>query len=255
MLFRFLALALLSVSVLWAETPEEKGLRIAKELDSANEGFVGEFADLEMVLINAHGDQVVRKMTNETTETEGDGDRSLSTFLWPADVKDTRMLTWSHKDGEDDQWLYLPALKRVKRISSRNKSGAFMGSEFSYEDLGSQEVEEYHYTWLADEDYEGRACWKLERVPVSDKSGYSREVGWFDKEYMNPLRIEYFDRKGELLKIAAFREYRKIERWWRVTIIEMENVQTKKRSVLTWKDREIGRQFDSSRFASDTMVD
>ncbi len=236
-----------------AETPEEKGLRLAKEVDAANAGFAGEYSEMEMVLINAHGDRTVRKLVTEVKEKENDGDMSLSTFEWPADVKDTRMLTWSHKTGDDDQWLYLPALKRVKRISSRNKSGAFMGSEFSYEDLGSQEVEEFTHKFLEDTELDGRACWLLERDPVSEKSGYSKEIVWMDKEYMNPLKIEYYDRKGELLKVGRFLDYKQYEKWWRVSAIEMENVQTHKKSVITWTVREIGKDYSEHRFSSDTL--
>jgi hypothetical protein len=210
---------------------------------------------MEMILINAHGDRTTRKLVNDVAETEKDGDRSLSTFLWPADVKGTRMLTWSHKDGDDDQWLYLPALKRVKRISSRNKSGAFMGSEFSYEDLGSQEVEEYTYRFLEETEVDGRPVWKIERDPVSRRSGYSKEIAFFDQEYMNPLKVEYYDRKGDLLKVAMFHDYQKIETWWRVGRIEMENVQTLKKSILTWNVRKLGKEFSDYHFSSDSLIE
>lgn len=249
----FALLALLAPLALLAQSPEQKGLQIARDVDAANEGFKGEFAEMEMVLINAHGDKTTRKLTNESVETVGDGDRSVSTFLWPADVKGTRMLTWSHKTGDDDQWLYLPSLKRVKRIASQNKSGAFMGSEFSYEDLGSQEVEEFKYKFLEDTTYEKRPCWKLERIPVSTRSGYSKEITWMDKEYMNPVRIEYYDRKGELLKIGVFSKYVKYGKYWRANRIDMENVQTKKRSELTWTARELNKSFDEARFSADSL--
>lgn len=249
MSFLFLALGAL------AGSPEEEGLRIIKLMDAANNGFVGEYAEMEMVLINAHGDKTTRKMITETIEVEGDGDRSISNFQWPADVKGTRMLTWSHKTGDDDQWLYLPALKRVKRISSRNKSGSFMGSEFSYEDLGSQEVEEFTYKYLDDQTVDGRACWRIERYPVSKKSGYSKEVGWFDKEYNNPIKIEYYDRKSELLKVGYFSKYKKYDQWWRADEIRMENVQTQKKSVITWNVRELGKTFEDDYFSSDYLID
>ncbi len=250
-----IALLLLSALPALAETPAEKGLRIARDTDAANNGFQGEYSEMEMILINAHGDQTVRKLITEIREKKNDGDQSISTFQWPADVKGTRMLTWSHKTGDDDQWLYLPALKRVKRISSRNKSGAFMGSEFSYEDLGSQEVEEYTHAFLADAEWEGRPCWKQERTPVSKKSGYSKEIVWIDKEYMNPLRIEYYDRKGELLKVGLFTGYRQYGQWWRASEIMMENVQTQKKSRLVWTKRELGREYEAWRFASDSLVE
>ena len=238
-----------------AGTPEEEGLRITIELDKANEGFKGEYAEMEMTLINAHGDKTVRKLNSETMEMKNDGDRSISTFEWPADVKGTRMLTWSHKDGDDDQWLYLPALKRVKRISTKNKSGAFMGSEFSYEDLGSQEVEEFTYKYLGEEQFNGRDCWKIERYPVSKKSGYSKHIGWYDKEYMNPVRIDYYDRKGELLKTGIFSDYKLYDKLWRAGKIVMDNVQTKKSSHLIFTARELGKEFDEDQFSSDYLVD
>jgi len=240
---------------LLAQDAQKEGLRIATLLDAANNGFIGEYTELEMLLINAHGDSTTRKMTTEVREKNGDGDQSIATFLWPADVKGTRLLTWSHKDGNDDQWLYLPSLKKVKRISSRSKSGSFMGSEFSYEDLGSPEVEEYTHHFIEETTVDGRKLWVIERKSVNKKSGYSKEIGWFDQEYMNPLKIEYYDRKGELLKVAEFGDYKKFDKWWRQGFIKMENVQTKKKSVLTWTKRELGRGYDEDYFASDSLIE
>lgn len=252
-MFRFSTLLLTSLIATFAFA--QSGEDIARKVDKANEGFVGEYSEMEMVLINAHGDKITRKMVGETAEQADDGDRSISTFLWPADVKGTRMLTWSHKTGDDDQWLYLPALKRVKRISSRNKSGSFMGSEFSYEDLGSQEVEEYTYKFVEDGKEQGRDAWVVDRDPVSKRSGYSKERVWWDKEYLNPSKVEYYDRKGELLKVAVFSDYKKIDKYWRVGKIEVENVQTKKRSILTWTKRELGKAYDEDHFDSESLID
>ncbi|MCK4739413.1 MAG: outer membrane lipoprotein-sorting protein, partial [Deltaproteobacteria bacterium] len=121
-----------------AETEEmrgnEQGLAIAKEREKRAKGFVDFTGDMEMILKNRHGEISTRQMRTKTLEVKGDGDKALSIFDTPRDVKGTAFLTFSHKSGDDDQWLYLPALKRVKRISSSNKSGSFMGSEFAYED-------------------------------------------------------------------------------------------------------------------------
>ena len=135
-------LTVLSASAM-AETPEEKGLRIAKEGDVKDTGFGDFTADMLMTLKNRAGKTSRRVIRSKTLEGKGVGDKSLSLFDEPADVKGTAMLTFSHGLKADDQWLYLPALKRVKRINSRNKSGPFMGSEFAFEDLGSQDVEKY----------------------------------------------------------------------------------------------------------------
>ena len=236
------------VFLLAAQAQANKGLEIMTKADKVNNGFLGEQSTMHMILINAHGDKVERKMDSIVKETEKDGDKSIITFKWPADVKGTKMLTWSHKEGTDDQWLYLPALKRVKRITSRNKTGSFMGSEFSYEDLGSPEVEKFTYTFVKEDKLNGRKVWIIDRKSTDKNTGYSNERVYMDQEYQNPLKIEYFDRKKELLKVAEFLDYKKYGNFWRQNKIEMKNVQTKKQSVLTWENRELNKKFTDSKF-------
>ncbi len=239
----------------YAESAEERGLKIAKKVELVNSGFKGESSMMVMTLINAQGDRTERKMSNQILEKEGEGDLSRIEFKYPPDVSGTRMLTISHKRDDDDQWLFLPAIKRVKRISSRNKSGSFMGSEFSYEDLGSQEPEKFKHKWLSDEVFEGRDCWKIERIPNDKRSGYSKQVLWIDKGYMNAVKIEYFDRKGELLKTGNFKDWEKIGKFWRVKTIEITNHQTRKRSSLVWESRQLGVELDEDEFDSDELAD
>ncbi len=227
-----------------------KGLEIARSSEKANEGFGTERATMTLELINAHGDVTRRKMRLEILEGTTDGDRSLSVFDWPADVKGTKLLTFTHKKADDDQWLYLPAVKRVKRISSNNKSGSFMGSEFAYEDLAGQELEKFTYRYLDDQKVDGRDCWRIQRTPVHSGSGYKRQVTWTDKEYLGPVKIEFYDRKDELLKVSTFAGYKRQGKFWRWTKITMDNVQTKKKSILTWEARELGAKLDASRFDS-----
>ncbi len=128
-----------------------------------------------------------------------------------------------------------------------------MGSEFSYEDLSGQEVEKFTYRYIADLTEGGRKVWKMERFPVNKKSGYKRQIVWTDKEYHGPLKIEYYDRKNELLKTATFSGYKKFGKHWRAAKIEMVNVQTKKRSVLTWSERELGVDLDEDDFETDAL--
>ncbi|MFT7625682.1 MAG: hypothetical protein ACI9WU_004873 [Myxococcota bacterium] len=230
-----------------AETPEARGLSIAKKVDAAADGFGNERSASEMVLINAQGDKVTRKMHSQSLEVKGDGDRSVITFDWPADVKGTRMLTHAHKTGNDDQWLFLPAYNKVKRISSRNKSGSFMGSEFAYEDISAQELDKFTYKWLRDEKIAGRDCWVLERIPTY-KSGYSKQVSWIDQGYLNAVKVDYYDRKGELLKTSTMKGYTKYGTWWRWGRIDIINHQTRKRSTLTISDRKLGEGVDETDF-------
>lgn len=219
-----------------AETPEEKGLAIAVAGDKRDNGFGNLTADMLMTLKNRHGQTSERKIRIKTLEVENDGDKSLSIFDTPRDVKGTAFLTFTHKTGDDDQWLYLPALKRVKRISSRNKSGSFMGSEFAYEDISSQEIEKYTYKWIRDEKYEGNDCFVFERYPVDKKnSGYTRQTVWMDKAEYRVLKVEYFDRKQSHLKTLTMKNYKKyLDKYWRANEMNMINHQNGKSTKLVW---------------------
>jgi hypothetical protein len=221
-----------------AETPEEIGLAIAIEADKRDTGFEDLTANMLMVLKNKHGRESIRKIRIRTLEVEGDGDKSLSIFDNPRDVKGTAFLTFSHKVEDDDQWLYLPALKRVKRISARNKSGSFMGSEFAYEDISSQEVEKYTYKWIRDEVFDGQECFVIERYPVDKKnSGYTRQVSRIDKSEYREWKVEYFDRKNSLLKTLTINGYKKyLDKYWRADEMNMVNHQNGKSTNLVWSN-------------------
>ena len=119
-----------------------------------------------------------------------------------------------------------------------------MGSEFAYEDLGSQEIEKYTYTYLKDEAIDGRAHWVMEMVPTDRKSGYSKQVSWVDQAYRQPTKIDSYDRKGAHLKTFTFTGYQQFGKWWRATEIAALNHQTKKQSKLTWTDRKLGEAAD-----------
>lgn len=231
-----LCLSLIALSAA-AQTPEEKGLAIARESDRRDRGYGDVAVDMEMVLKNRHGEESRRKIRVAFFETANDGDKSLTVFDEPADVKGTALLTFSHKTADDDQWLYLPALARVKRIASSNKSGSFMGSEFAYEDIGSQEVEKYTYKYLRDETYEGMPCLVIERYPVSRHSGYTRQVVWLDQAEYRPRKIDYYDRKQALLKTLTWSDYKQyLGKYWRVDEMVMLNHQSGKSTRLLWRD-------------------
>jgi len=224
-----------------AQTAEEKGLEIAIATDKRDSGWGSMRAQMEMILENRAGKTSTRKIETRQLEVEGDGDKSLSLFKEPRDVSGTAMLTFSHGLDPDDQWLYLPALKRVKRISSKNQSGPFMGSEFAFEDLGSQEVEKYTYKYLRDEACgEGMECFVSERRPAYKNSGYTRQITWLDKAEYRPIRIEYYDRKDSLLKTLDFSGYKEYNGYWRADQFRMVNHQTGKKTILNWQGYELG---------------
>ena len=216
-----------------------QSVEVAKKSDIMTDGFESSHSQMEMILINANGEQSIRDLDMKTLEGEN-GDKSISTFLSPADVKGTKTLTHEHINKDDDQWLYLPALKRVKRIASSNKSGSFMGSEFSYEDIGNQNYQKFSYSGEAQEVVlNGVACYKSQRVPHESNSGYTKQIVWVDKTNFLLQQIEYYDRKQELLKTAKFSDHKQIDGVWRVGKIEMKNHQNDKSTTLTWKEDKI----------------
>ena len=240
-LLSIVVLSIALASGAYAESPEEKGLAIAREMDSRDRGWKDHRANLVMTLRNRQGQESRRELRISTLEVDGDGDKSLTVFDTPRDVKGTAFLSFTHATKPDDQWLYLPALKRVKRISSRNKSGSFMGSEFAYEDLSSQEIDKYRYKWLRDETLDGKETRVVEYYPAYENSGYTRQVVWIDSEIMQIVRTEFYDRKNALLKTLEIGDYRRYaDRFWRAGVMRMENNQTGKSTEIRWSDYEFG---------------
>ena len=237
-----------------AETPEEKGRAIAVEADKRNSGWKDQKSDLKMILRNKQGQETERNIRNKQLEVEGDGDKSMSIFDSPADVKGTAFLSYTHAIKPDDQWLYLPALKRVKRISSNNKSGPFMGSEFAYEDLTSQEVEKYTYKWIKDETIEGHDTFVIERYPAYEHSGYTKQVAWIDKEMYQPWKVNFYDRKGDLLKTLTYHDYKKyLDKYWRPDRMEMVNHITGKSTTLLWENYTFDNGFTDRDFDRNSL--
>lgn len=239
---------------LHAETPEDKGLAIAIEADKRDNGWGDQVADMEMILRNKQGEESHRSLHISTLEVQGDGDKSLIIFDEPKDIKGTAFLSYTHALKPDDQWLYLPALKRVKRISSANKSGPFVGSEFAYEDLTSQEVEKYHYKWLRDEELDGEKCFVIERIPAYEHSGYTRQIAWIDQKIYHPLKVEFYDRKNSLLKTLTLNDYNQyLDKYWRADSMHMVNHQTGKETLLIWKNYKFNSGLTDRDFDQNTL--
>ena len=167
----------------FAETDEEIGLKIAKEAYESTRGYIDSTSEQLMILIDPKGNEVIREISGKNLENmdPDDGDKSLIFFNKPKDVEGTVMLSHTHVNDDDDQWLYLPALGRVKRISSSNKSGAFMGSEISFEDFSGLDYRKYDWKYLGEENFAGEVCYKLESYPKYENSGYTKRIGLTDE--------------------------------------------------------------------------
>ena len=226
-----------------------KGLAIAIEADRRDHGFKDYAADMTMTLRSSNGSESHRRLSIKVLEGRDDGDKSLIVFSRPRDISGGALLTFAHKKGNDDQWIYLPALKRVKRISSTNRSGAFVGSEFAYEDLIRPEVERYTYLWLRDEAVDGQPAHAVERTPAYQNSGYRRQIVWYDQAEFRVLRIEFFDRNNALLKRFTASDYQKyLGKYWRPALMIMINLQNDKSTNLSWKNYEFKNGYNNAYF-------
>jgi outer membrane lipoprotein-sorting protein len=243
------AIALVAPATAAAPTPEARGLAIAQEAERRDAGFSDFSADVEMVLRDRHGGESRRALRVRTLEVARDGDKLLVLFDKPRDVRGTAFLSFTHSDGPDDQWLFLPALRRVKRIASNNKSGPFVGSEFAYEDLASQEVDKYRYRYLRDEVIDGQPAYVVERRPVDSRSGYRRHITWIDKKHYRVLKVVFHDRGDRVLKTLTYAGYRRYaDKHWRADRMRMVNHQTGKSTVLSWRNYRFKSGLDSRDF-------
>lgn len=202
---------------------------------ATTKGFGDSYEVINMTIKKKNGNQVERLMQSKSLEVEDDGNKVIMIFQDPADVKGSAVLTHSHIKDSDDQWIYLPALKRVKRISSANKSGPFMGSDFAYEDLSSFEFEKYSYSYLGKETQNGVEHYKVERTPSYERSGYSKQIVWIDTESFLSRKVEMFDTSGKMYKTQTLTDYvNYFGNFWRAKTIQMHNHQTGNSTELKW---------------------
>lgn len=250
-------LAVAQESAAEAQDPAvKKGYEIAAEADRRASGFVDSEESFSMTLRNKRGQERVRTLRVKSMERPDDGDWGLTIFDDPADVKGTAFLTYSHGIEPDDQWIYLPALKRVKRISSKNRSGPFMGSEFAFEDLSSFELEKYSYRYLRDQACGDQTCFVSEWKPLYDHSGYTRMEVQHDQDEYRVQQIDFYDRVGKHLKTMTLTDYTLYnDRFWRALQWEVVNHKTGKSTSLRYNSIELGvglleRDFDKNSLKS-----
>lgn len=238
-----------------AQTPEARGFEIAARSDRSDRGFGDSSVRLEMVLRNRAGKEARRTLSIRTLEvpSEGLGDLSLVIFESPPDIEGTGLLSHARILDPDDQWLYLPALKRVKRISSVNKSGPFVGSEFAFEDFTALELGKFDYRHLGEEPCGELVCDVVERSPRYAHSGYARQVAWIDRRDHQVRKVDYYDRRGDLLKTLTLSDYRAYDgRIWRAHELSMVNHVNGKSTILLYSAYEFGlgmTETDFSRLA------
>jgi outer membrane lipoprotein-sorting protein len=229
------AFALLALPAL-AQSAAEKGRAIADKAQSADSGWQDAKASLQMLLATKSGQSATRQLSFQSLEAKG-GDQSLITFVAPKDVQGTALLTHAKTSGADDQWIYLPALKRTTRISGTTKASPFMGSEFAYEDFVAADVNKFSYSYVRDEPCGALTCAVVERVPTYEGSGYAKQLVWIDREAWRIQKIDFTNKRGQLAKSLVASNWKLSQgRFWRAQELLMVNHLTGAKTTLKWGD-------------------
>ena len=220
-----------------ASNPEAHGEAIALFADRFDHGWTDEVTRGRMTLFDAGGDSVQRTFSRMVLEDFEAGDKIIVRFLEPAEIKGVAALTHEQPGDSDDNWLYLPANKRVRRISGANKTASFQGTEFTYEDLSNLEIVEYDWRFLDEatlaRDGEEVPVYRVEARPNYKDTGYSRIVVSWHRDEWRRERIEYYDKSGKHLKTQDSADWKLYHgRFWRAHHIVMDNHQTGKRTEL-----------------------
>ncbi len=235
---------------------ETKGTELMKSYDERARGMISSSSDMKMILVDEKGKSVERQMTAKAIENDKTGDKSLMEFLRPLDIKGTKLLTWSKNSTEDNQWLYLPSQKKTKRINSSVKGSSFMGSEFTYEDLEGQDLDKFNFRWIAENLVDGDVYQIIERKS-KDKSAYEKVILTMSEKYAQPLKVVYYNRRGELLKEAIMSDFKTYQvgskNYFLANKVHVKNVQTKKESILEWSSRELGKNLNEALFSQNTL--
>ncbi len=197
-------------------------------------------AFMTLEIISPNGNKRIRKMESwSKTDPKTDETKMLILFLEPADIKGTKFLLHEHKNRDDDMWIYIPAIRKAKRIAASGKAGPFMGSDFSNYDIGGGEYEDWSYKLIKEENYDGHPCWVIEATAknkkVVKKSGYSKMVKWVRKDNYMVVRTDCYDRSGELFKRILTNRMEKIQGIWFETEMTALKLEDNRKSVMRFE--------------------
>lgn len=222
--YAILATLLLAVA---AQGNAQTGREIVERVKNRPDGNT-RYAEMQLTLVKKNGDKRERKMVSWAMD-EGKDTKKIMFFTYPGDVKGTGFLTWDYDQAgkEDDKWLYLPAMKKTRRISgSSSKTDFFMGTDFTYDDMGGRGVDEDKHTLLREEQRDGHKCWVVESVPVDAREIYSRKVSWIRQDCVTAVYVEFYDKLDKLHRVMTVQELKQVDGFWTVMKMEMKNVQS-----------------------------
>ena len=224
------------------------------ELQKERHTVKSDTADIVMLLVDRKGNKKKRLIRRYGKEFENGLKRGLIVFTEPRDISGTALLTWELGGGENKQWLYLPAQKKMQRIAGRNKKGVFMGTDFTYEDLEPDTIENYKYNLLRSEKVDEADCYVIEVTPATKEkqkeSAYSRRVIWVRKDIVFTVKIEFYDRRGRLFKTQTSHDLTNLrETVWMAKKSIMSNHKKRHKTLMGVKDRKINIFIDDTVFS------
>ncbi len=256
MIFKTLLIATLSLTPLFAITAQE----IAQKVHDRDEGD-NLTSQMKMILIDKNGHKRVRTLKTYAKD-KGEDTLKLMFFLTPADVQNTGFLTYDYEDSskDDDQWLYLPELRKVKRIASSDKSSSFMGSDFTYSDMTSKNVEDYTYKIMKEPTIKGHKTWQMLVTPKTDKiideTGYTKSIAFIRQDNFVVVQALNYIKIGKKLKYMMVTELEKIDGIWTTTKIQMVTKKGKKtlhKTVLEFSNIKYNQDLKESFFTTRTL--
>ena len=251
--YLFTLLCLLSAAGLLAQTEALDGREIMLRADNRPDGD-DRRSVMHMILINKHGKTRERTILSYAKDY-GKDTKTIMYFEEPADVKGTGFLSWEYDDPakDDDRWLYLPALKKVRRIAGSSKNDYFMGSDFTYDDIGGRSVDEDSHELLREETIDGIDCWVVQSIPKDADDMYSKVIRWMRKDSFMPSKVEYYDKSGDLLKVLTLPDMRLHQNFWTAFKWEMNNSQEKHKTVLQIKEMDYNQSVKDNVFRVSTL--
>jgi outer membrane lipoprotein-sorting protein len=193
------------------------------------------YSEMTMKLINKRNRVRERKVKSYSMDI-GEDKKTIMFFQYPGDVKGTGFLTWDYEmiSKDDDKWLYLPAMKKTRRISgSSAKKDYFMGTDFTYDDMGSRNVDEDIHKLIREETIEGHKCWVVESTSKDKQDIFSRKMTWIRQDCLIALQVEYYDKLGKLHRKLILSDIKKVDGFWQAHKLHMSNVQTMHQTEIT----------------------
>ncbi len=244
------AVALMATSAVFAQT----GRDIMLKADNRPEAKTSQ-SELTMTLVNKKGKQRVRKLKTYTMEV-GNDEKTLMFFEYPGDVKGTGFLTWNYDEigKDDDKWLYLPAMKKTRRISgSSAKKDYFMGTDFTYDDMGDRNIDEDTHKLLGEEAVNGHKCWKVESTSKDKRDIFSKKIIWMRQDILIPEKVDFYDRMGKLHRQMVIEKVSKKKNYWVIDKMTMANVQTNHKTIIEFNKMELDIPMDEGKFTVQTL--